>query len=449
MQFQIEQAKELLKSAKAQGATEGDVLVVEGDSFSTQVRLDDVEKISSARGKSLGLRLFFGKRSAVTSTSDLSPASLERLVTDTCTLAKIAEEDEFCGLPAAETCATTFPKLDLVDHEIGKLSIDEKIELARKTERAALSEDPRLNNSEGADFSHSYNEILYAASNGFSGANQGSGVSLSVSPIASQDGQMQRDYWYSSKRKVQELDSPQAVGQKAAQRTLRRLGARKIKTQQAPVIFEADIASSILGHLASALSGYSIYKNTSFLIDQIEKQIMSSNITVYDDPTLPSGFGSRPFDGEGLPSYKKIIVENGILKSYLLDTYSGKKLGRPSTGNAVRGTGGGPSVGVSNFHLLPGETTPDEIIASVQSGLYITELIGFGVNLITGDYSRGAAGIWIENGELAYPVEELTIAGNLKDMFQQIELLGNDADLSKKVAAPTLKITQMMIAGNG
>ncbi|MFQ5587424.1 MAG: TldD/PmbA family protein [Nitrospiria bacterium] len=449
MHFQIEQAKDLLKSAKERGATAGDVLVVEGDSFSAQVRLGDVEKISSARGKSLGLRLFFGQRSALTSTSDLSPASLEKLVTDTCALAKIAEEDPFSGLPAGEDCATSFPELDLVDKEIGKFSIDEKIALARDTERAALDEDPRLTNSDGADFSHSHNEILYVASNGFCGSNQGSGASLSVSPIASENDQMQRDYWYSSKRKVRQLASPQAVGQKAALRTLRRLGARKVATQQAPVVFEAEVAESLLGHLASALSGYALYKKASFLTDQPGQQIMSENITVYDDPTLPSGFGSRPFDGEGLPSRRKIVVENGVLKSYLLDTYSGKKLGLPSTGNAVRGTGGGPGVGVSNFHLLPGRASPDEIIASVGSGLYVTELIGFGINLITGDYSRGAAGIWIENGKLAYPVEELTIAGNLKDMFRQIELVGNDVDLSKKIAAPTLKIARMTVAGNG
>jgi len=448
MQFQAEQAKNLLQAAKTQGATGGDVLVVEGDSFSTQVRLDEVEKISSARGKSLGLRLFFGKRSAITSTSDLSEASLDRLVTDTCELAEIAEEDPFCGLPAAEDCATTFPELDLVDTEIDGISIEEKIELAKKAERAALSADPRLDNSEGADFSHSYNEMLYVASNGFEGSHQGSGVSLSVSPIARENGQMQRDYWYSSKRKFRELESAESIGQKAAKRTLRRLGARKVTTQQAPVIFEPELAASLLGHIASALSGYALYKKASFLTDQLGNRVTSDIVTIIDDPTLPRGFGSRPFDGEGLPSYKKHIVENGVLKSYLLDTYSGKKLDMPSTGNAVRGTGGGPGVGVSNFHMSAGPHSQQEIIASVQSGLLVTELIGFGVNLITGDYSRGAAGIWIENGELAYPVEELTIAGNLKDMFQEIELLGNDVDLSRKMAAPTLKISKMMIAGN-
>lgn len=448
MKFQIDQAKDLLKSAKAQGATEGDLLVYEGDSFSTQVRLDEVEKISSARGKSLGLRLFFGKRSAMTSTSDFSAASLERLVTDTCVLAKIAEEDPFSGLPAALQYATTFPKLDLVDEEIGKVSIEEKIELAKRAERAALSQDSRLDNSEGADFSHSYNEILYVTSNGFCGTRRGSSVSLSVSPIARENGQMQRDYWYSSKRKFRELDSAESVGQKAAKRTLRRLGAKKIATQQAPVVFEPELAVSLLGHLASAISGYALYKKASFLTDQLGNRVTSPMITIVDDPTLPCGFGSRPFDGEGLPSIKKTIVEQGVLKSYLLDTYSGKKLGLPSTGNAVRGTGDGPGVGVSNFHMLPGILSQEEIIGSVQSGLLVTELIGFGVNLITGDYSRGAAGIWIENGELAYPVEELTIAGNLKDLFQQIEMIGNDVDLTKKMAAPTLKISKMMIAGN-
>ncbi|VAX31703.1 TldE protein, part of TldE/TldD proteolytic complex [hydrothermal vent metagenome] len=448
MQFQAEQAKKLLDSAKTKGATEGDLLVVEGDSFSTQVRLGEVEKISNARGKSLGLRLFFGKRSAITSTSDFSPASLEQLVSDTCELAQIAEEDPFSGLPEEAKYAQSFPKLDLIDEEIDAISIDEKIEMALRTERAALETDPRLDNSEGADFSHSYNEVLYVTSNGFSGTNQGSGASLSVSPIASEKGQMQRDYWYSSKRKFRQLDSPESVGQKAAKRTLRRLGARKVSTQKAPIIFEPEIAGSLLGHIASALSGYALYKKASFLTDQIGNLITSNLINIVDDPTLAEGFGSRPFDGEGLPSYKKTIVENGVLKSYLLDTYSGKKLGLSSTGNAVRGTGGGPGVGISNLHMLPGTHSQEEIIASVQSGLLVTELIGFGINLITGDYSRGAAGIWIENGELAYPVEELTIAGKLQDMYQNIELLGNDVDLTRSIAAPTLKISEMMIAGN-
>ncbi|TAK08807.1 MAG: TldD/PmbA family protein [Candidatus Manganitrophaceae bacterium] len=448
MQFDINRAEELLKRAEKKGATGGDLIVVEGDSFSAQVRLKEVEKISNARGKSLGLRVFFGKRSAITSTSDLSPASLDRLVEDTCTLAQIAAEDPFAGLPPPELLAKHFPELDLVDTEVEKLPIEKKIDLARRAEQAALESDPRLTNSEGADFGHYHTFVLFASSNGFHGHYETTGASLSAMPIATQDGQMQRDYWYSSRRKLKDMESPEAIGKKAAMRTLRRLGARKVSTQQVPVIFDPENAASLLGHLASAISGYSIYKGASFLIDKLGTQIASNALTVYDDPTLRSGLGSRPFDGEGLPSYKKTVVENGVLKTYLLDTYSGKKLNLPSTGNAVRGISDPPSVGTSNFHMKPGKYTPQEIIRSVKSGLYVTELIGFGVNSVTGDYSRGAVGLWIENGELAYPVEEITIAGNLKEMFQQIEMVGNDLDPWRKTAAPTLKITRMTVAGN-
>ena len=448
MQFTIEQAQAMLKKAMKQGASGGDIVVAEGDSFSAQVRLREVEKISSARGKNLGLRLFFGKRSAITSTSDLTPASLDRIVSDTCTLAQIAEEDEFAGLPPPELCAKSFPELDLTDPEIGAVPIEEKIALAKRAERAALEQDPRLDNSDGSDFSHYHTSVLYAATNGFSGAFEGSGSSLSVVPIASQDGQMQRDYWYSSRRKYRQLESAESIGRKAAMRTLRRLGARKVQTQQVPIVFDPEIAASLVGHIAAASSGYSLYKGASFLVDQLGKQIASEAVTLYDDPTLPSGLGSRPFDGEGLPSYRKVVVEKGILKTYLLDTYSGKKLGLPSTGNASRGTGDPPSVGSTNFHMAAGPHTPEEIIRSVRSGLYVTELIGFGVNMVTGDYSRGAAGLWIENGELAYPVEEITIAGNLKEMYLQIEMVGNDLDSAKKTAAPTLKIANMTVAGN-
>lgn len=448
MQFQVAQAQALLKKAMEKGASGGDILVGEGESFSAQVRLNTVEKVSSAHGKRLGLRLFFGKRSAITSTSDLSESSLNQLLSDTCKLAMIAEEDPFCGLPAPEAYAKQFPELDTLDTEINRLSIEEKISVARRTEQAALAEDRRLSNSDGADFSNGYSEKLYVTSNGFDGLFKGSSASLSVAPIAKQDDKMQRDYWYSAKRKFSQLESPESIGKTAARRTLRRIGARKVSTAQVPVVFEREVAASLLGHLASAISGYALYKGASFLLDQLGKKIAMDNLTIYDDPTLPLGLGSRPFDGEGLPSCKKTIVEHGTLKSYLLDTYSGKKLGLPSTGNAVRGTGGPPSVAPSNFQMLPGDLSPEEIIRSVPSGLYVTELIGFGINMITGDYSRGASGIWIEQGELAYPVEELTIAGNLKDMFNQIEMIGNNIDQTRAMAAPTLKIAKMMVVGN-
>ncbi len=448
MIFSSEEARSLLKKAEKQGATGGDIVVVIGDAFSTQVRLNSVEKISNARGKRLGLRLMFGNRSAMTSTSDLSSSSLEKLLSDTCALARVAAEDPFRGLPQPEEYAVTFPELNMEDPDIEALSIDEKIDLAMRAEKAALDQDERLNNSDGSDFSHHQGSILYATSNGFNGTYRSCSASLSVVPIATEDGKMQRDYWYSSKRRSRLLESPESIGRKAAHRTLRRLGARKVSTQKVPVIFDSEVAGSLIGHLASAASGYAIYKKASFLCDQIGQRIASDAVTVYDDPTLPNGLGSRPFDGEGLPSYKKIIFEKGVFKSYLLDTYSGKKLGLPSTGNAVRSAGSPPSAGSTNFHLVPGKYTQDEIIRSVGSGFFVTELIGFGVNMVTGDYSRGATGIWIEKGELTYPVEEVTIAGNLKDMYREIEMVGNDLDMDRSTASPTLKIAQMMVAGH-
>ena len=259
---------------------------------------------------------------------------------------------------------------------------------------------------------------------------------------------MQRDAWYAVNRKFARLESPESVGREAARRALRRLGARKISTRRAPVVFDPEMAASLLGNLCSAANGYALYKGASFLIGMLGEQVAPEHVTISDDGRMPDGLGSRPFDGEGLPTRKTVVVERGVLKSYLLDTYSGKKLGLASTGNAARGVGDSPSVGPTNFYLAPGVTTPAEIIKSVKQGLYVTELIGFGVNMVTGDYSRGASGMWIENGELAYPVEEVTIAGNLKQMFKDIDMIADDLRFRSRIASPTIKIAGMTIAGN-
>ncbi len=448
MSFSLDLAHDLLKEAQTKGATDGDIFVLEGQSFEGTVRLKEIEKVSNARGKSLTLRLFFGKRHAITSTSDFTKKSLDALLTDTCYLAKISPEDPCAGLPDAAVCAKEIPFCDLFDSAADGISVDDKIDMARRCEQAALSADPRISNSEGGSIGNSHTHVLYAATNGFSGSYVGSSSSLSVSPIASENGQMQRDYWYSSRRKYKNLESAESVGTKAAARTVRRLGARKVATQNVPVVFDPEMAASLLSCLGSALSGYALYKQASFLMDHLGEKIASDAVTIDDDPTIPDGLGTKPFDGEGLPSYKKSIVEKGVLKSYLLDTYSGRKLNLPSTGNGTRGAGSSPSVGVSNFHLLPGTDSPEEIIGSVRSGLYVTELIGFGVNTVTGDYSQGAVGIWISDGALAYPVEEITIAGNLKEMLLNIERVGNDLSRFKRVSAPTLKISQMTVAGS-
>jgi PmbA protein len=443
-----ELAVDLLARAKKRGATDADVVVADGDTFDVQVRLSAVDRLTKAREKRLGLRVFIGNRSASASTSDFSQASLEQVVSDTCSLAGAVVEDPVSGLPSADLMARALPDLDLYDPT--KLDTESQIALARRAEEAALAADPRITNSEGADFSSYAGRVVLANSHGFVGEYRSSSFSVSVSPIATgtEAEGMQRDYWYAAQRKFSRLDSPESVGKEATRRTVRRLGARKVPTQRAPVIFDQEMAGSLLGNLCSAISGYSLYKGASFLIGQLGKPLFPDFVTIYDDGLMPGGFGSRPFDGEGLPSRTQTIIDRGVLKSYLLDSYSGRKLGMPSTGNASRGVGDSPSAGPTNFYLAPGAASPTDIIRSVKQGLYITELIGFGINMVTGDYSRGAAGYWIENGELAYPVEEITIAGDLKEMFAHIEMVGSDLEFRGRIASPTIKIIEMMIAGN-
>jgi PmbA protein len=441
-------ALDLLAKAKRGGATEADIIIADGETFSVQVRLGAVDRLTKAREKRLGLRVFVGKRSASTSTSDFSPDSLDQLVAETCTLAKAVVEDPVSGLPAADQMAGEVPDFDLYDPT--RLNTEQQIDLAKRVEAAAMSTDERVTNSEGGDFDSSSGRVVLGNSHGFLGEYQSSSFSMSVSPIATdpETGAMQRDSWYDVRRKFAKLDSPEMVGLEAARRTVRKLGARKVATQRVPVVFDSETAGSLMGNLCGAVSGYALYKGASFLAGQLDKPLAPEYVTVYDDGRVVGGLGSRPFDGEGLPTRKTTVVERGVLKSYLLDTYSGRKLGLASTGNASRSVGENPSVGPTNFYLAPGTKTAQDIIKTVKQGLYVTDLIGFGINMVTGDYSRGAAGFWIEGGELAYPVEEITIAGNLKDMFAGIEMIGSDLVFRGRIASPTVKITEMMVAGN-
>ena len=441
-------ALDLLAKAKRGGATEADIIIADGETFSVQVRLGAVDRLTKAREKHLGLRVFVGKRSASTSTSDFSAGSLDQLVAETCTLAKAVVEDPVSGLPAADQMAGERPDLDLYDPT--RLNTEQQIELAKRVEAAAMSTDERVTNSEGGDFDSSSGRVVLGNSHGFLGEYQSSSFSMSVSPVATdpETGAMQRDSWYDVQRKFAKLDSPEAVGLEAARRTVRKLGAKKVATQRVPVVFDAEAAGSLMGNLCSAVSGYSLYKGASFLAGQLDKSLAPEYVTVYDDGRVVGGLGSRPFDGEGLPTRRTTVVERGVLKSYLLDTYSGRKLGLASTGNASRSVGENPSVGPTNFYLAPGSKTAQDIIKTVKQGLYVTDLIGFGINMVTGDYSRGAAGFWIEGGELAYPVEEITIAGNLKDIFAGIEMIGNDLVFRGRIASPTVKIAEMMVAGS-
>ena len=434
----------LLEGARERGASEADAYLVDEQHSSVRVRLSKVETVTHAREQRLALRVFRGKASA--STSDLSRQSVERLVDEAVALARLTAPDPMAGLPDPGEYPSTIPDLDLQDPDGHHLSPEEKITLAQRAETAALDTDPRITNSEGAEFFERQAHYAYATSQGFFGSYRTSSFSLTVSPVAASNGEMQRDSWYSITRKRKKLDPPEEVGRTAARRALRRLGARKVKSAEVPVVFDPETAASLVRALAGAASGPGLYRGTSFLLNRRGTKITAPAVMIVDDGTLLGGLGSRPFDGEGLPIKKTVLVNTGTLDSYLLDTYSGRKLGLPSTHHASR-DGGGVGVSTTNLYLAAGETSAEELIGSVKSGFYVTELIGFGVNMVTGDYSRGAVGLWIENGELAYPVEEVTIAGNLLTMFQAIDGIGSDLVLRDRTSAPTVRISRMVVAG--
>jgi PmbA protein len=437
-----------LDQARRHGASAAEVLLVSAESLAAGVRLGEVEKLKSSRERRLGMRVFVDHASATASTAEMEHDSLDGFIQSTVTMARLTAPDPFSGLPEPQRQAHDLPELDLTDSERGIVGADEALGLARAAEKAALGADPRIRNSEGGEFQSGLYSVLFANSNGFAGAYSATSFNLVAAPIAqTDDGRMQQGYWYSAGRHFRTLDDPESVGKTAASRALRRLGARKIKTARVPVVFDPDMAASLLRALAGAASGPSLYKGASFLTGKLGEQIMSANVTVHDDGRMRAGLGSKPFDGEGLPTNRKKLVEKGVLLTYLLDCYSARKLKLEPTGNASRGVGEIPGVSPTNFYLEPGPYTADQIIRSIKHGLYVTELIGFGVNGVTGDYSRGAGGLWIEDGELVYPVQEITIAGNLKEMFMSIEMIGNDLKWRSAVVSPTIKIAEMMIAG--
>jgi PmbA protein len=448
-----ELAHDVLARALKAGATDAEAVVYEGDEFSARVRLGQVETLKESGSRAVGLRVFLGQKVASTSSSDFSDDAIQRLVEGAVTLARVTSEDPFAGLPAAEEFGQLEGDLKLYFDDVNQLPPAERIEIARRAEAAAMDFDARIQNSGGADFDTGTSHKILTNSRGFTGEYRRSYCGFSVSPIAVDDkGGMQRNYWYSSARTTSQLESPEEIGRIAAERTLRRLGARRVPTQKAPVVFSPEIARSIIGNIFDAANGDAIYRHATFFDDMLGKQVAGENITVVDDGTMMldgiAGFGTSPFDGEGLPTRRTVLVQNGVLENYVNNTYTARKLNMKSTGNASRGLAGNPGIGSGNFYLEPGIQTPEEIIAAIPNGLYVTETMGFGVNLVTGDYSQGAAGLWIENGELAYPVEEITIAGNLKEMYKNIVAIGNDLVFRSSAAAPTIQIEGMTIAGS-
>jgi PmbA protein len=438
---------DVLTQAARDGATAADAYAVADRAFSAQVRMGQIETVKHAREQHLSVRVFVGACAAAASTSDLSPESLRRLVREAVALARVTSPDELSGLPDGGALVRNVPDLDLHDPNGHVLGPEDKIELARRAEAAALAVDPRIENSEGGDFSDREARYAYATSHGFRGEYRTSSFSLSVSPVAVAEGQMQRDGWYHVTRKRARLDAPEEIGRMAARRALRRLGARRVKTAEVPVVFDPDMAATLVRHLAAAASGPSLYRRASFLLNRLGEKVAAPSVTIVDDGTMPAALGSRPFDGEGLPVRRTVLVDRGRLASYLLDTYSARKLGMASTHHGAR-DGIGVSVATSNLYLAPGTATADELVRSVRSGLYVTELIGFGVNGVTGDYSRGAVGFWIDNGELAYPVHEITVAGNLLEMFHSVEGVGSDLVFRDRTSAPTVLVGRMVVAGS-
>jgi len=441
-------AQGIVARAMKGGATAAECVIREGDEFSTLVRLGQVETLKESGSKSIGVRVFNGKRAASTHSSDFTSAGLDRMLKSAIELAKITSEDPFSGIPEPSQLGSLSGDLDLYSADVYSLPGEERISYARRAEKAALDSDPRIKNSEGGSFDAATGHKILANSHGFVGEFRRSYCSVAAIPIAQDEkGGMQRDYWFSVARSLDRLESPEHVGKIAAQRTLRRLGARKVKTQQVPIIFDPLVANSILGHIFEGVNGDSVYRGASFLAGKLGEKIAAPQVTVIDDGTMVGGFGTSPFDGEGIPTRRTVVIENGVLKSYVLNTYTAKKLGLQTTANASRGLAGTPGTGPGNYFLQPGARTPQQLIGDVKEGLYVTEFLGMGVNLVTGDYSRGASGIWISGGELTYPVEEITVAGNLKDMFLNISEIANDLEFRGSVASPTIRIDGLTVGG--
>ncbi|WP_435684147.1 metalloprotease PmbA [Sedimenticola selenatireducens] len=436
-QAQLEQmVNDLLNEARQQGASAAEAAVSSDSGLAINVRKGEVETIEHTRDQGLGITVYFGQRKGTASTSDFKPEAIRDTVRAACNIARFTNDDPCSGLADADRMATDIPDLDL--YHPWDITPETAIELGKRCESAALELDPRISNTEGASVNSHSGLHVYGNSHGFIGGYPSSRHSLSCSVIGQQNGSMQRDYWYTVSRDAKDLESEFDVGRKAGERTLARLGARKLSTRQAPVIFRADIAGSLLRSLISAISGSSLYRKASFLLDHLGEPIFPAHIQIQEQPRIPGGLGSASFDSEGVATYDKSIIQDGVLQTYLLGSYSARKLGLQSTANAG---------GVHNLSITQGEQDLDGLLREMGTGLLVTEMMGHGVNMVTGDYSRGTAGFWVEQGEIQFPVEEITIAGNLKQMFSQLLAVGNDEERRSSIRTGSLLIEQMTIAG--
>jgi PmbA protein len=434
--------------AKKHGAGDAEVQVQAGGELTTKVRLGEPELVQEAASKALGLRVFRDHRAALTYTSDLSEAALDRFVADSVELARLSEPDELNELPPKELLATSVPELELWDPSSLEVSAKDALELCKRGEAAARGFSDKVTNSEGATYSRVAGAGAFANTAGFAGGFRGTYQSLVVEPICDDaDGKKRNGFWWTADRFRGKLEEPEAVGREAARRTVAKLGASKIDTGELPIVFDPESGRALLRLLFSVISGGAIYRKSSYLIGREGTPVASDLVNVVDDPLIKRGPGSRPYDGDGLPSRKNVVVDKGVLRTYLLDTYSARKLGRVSNGCAGRGVGGAPHTTTSNFILQAGSSDPKQIVSSIDRGLYVTEMMGFGFNAVTGDFSRGAGGFLIEKGKLGQPVTEVTISANLNDILLGIDAVGSDLDLRSSTACPTIRVRKMMVAG--
>lgn len=426
----------LLDEALRQGASAAEAGLSQENGLSVTARMGDVETIEHHRDQGLGVTVYFGQRKGSASTTHLSPEAIKETVAAACSIARHTNADDYAGLPDRDTLATEFPDLKL--YHPWQLDAEAAIALAIECEDAARGYDPEISNSEGATVNTHQGMHILGNTLGFLQGSMTTRHSLSCSVLAERAGNMQRDYWYSAARNPAELESARDVGQKAARRTVRRLGARSLSTRQCPVLYAAEIAPGLLGSFIGAVSGGVLYRKSSFLLNSLDQQIFPEFIRIHEQPHLPGALGSAAYDGEGVATRTRDIVSGGIVRGYVLNTYSARKLGMKSTGNAG---------GVHNLIIDPGALDFNALLQLMDTGLLVTELMGQGVNLVTGDYSRGAAGFWVEGGKIQYPVEEITIAGNLKDMYKHIVAVGNDVELRGNVRTGSILIERMSIAG--
>lgn len=441
-------AEKAILLAKKHGADDAEVIVRDGAELTAKVRLGQPELVQEAGSRALGLRVFKDGRAAVTHTSDLRDHALDAFIAETVTLAELSEPDELNRLPDADSFAEEVRDLDLYDEKCESIDAAEALDRAKRGERAALDYDERVTNSDGGTWSRVAGGVAFANSAGFVGGYRASSSSFYVEPVCDDaDGKKRNGYWWTAGRFLDMLAEPEAVGVEAARRTVATLGSQKVATCEVPVVFEPEVSRSLIGMIFSVANGASMYRKATYMLDREGTEVASKLVTVTDQPLIPRASGSRPFDGDGLATRDNVIIRDGVLETVLCDVYSARKLGRQSTGSAGRGVGSNPSPTTSNLIMTPGEVTREELIKDTGRGLYVTSMMGFGFSPITGDFSRGAAGFWIEGGELTYPVSEITISLNFDDLLRSIDMVANDIDRRSSVQCPTFRVKCMTVGG--